>query len=175
MRRFSLSVSILSGIVLVVLSVLVAPAAAGTKERDKEHEHIAQVSPEWNLRFKGLVKWQRVTPLGTLIVATEGALHGVNPSTGKIVWRHSKLGMLPEDVYSEIDGTPLIVLEGERVGTGGLILDSIDGRVVFSAGRAGFVRVVGRHLLRRSRGLLIEGVRGKDEARTLVFVGVSTG
>ena len=175
MRRFSLSVSILAGIVLFVLSVLVAPAVAGKKEREKEHQHIPQVSPEWNLRFKGLVKWQRVTPLGTLIVATEGALHGINPSTGRIVWRHSKLGMLSEDVYSEIDGTSLIVLEGERVGAGGLILDSIDGRVVFNAGRAGFTRVVGRHLLSRSRGLLIEGVRGKDEARTLVFVDVSTG
>ncbi|MCZ6695231.1 MAG: PQQ-binding-like beta-propeller repeat protein, partial [Acidobacteria bacterium] len=173
MRRVSLAVSILSGIVVFVLSGLLAPAVAGKKK--EEHLHIPQVSPEWNLRFKGIVKWQRVTPLGTLIIATEGALHGVNPSTGRVVWRHSKLGLLPEDAYSEIDGTSMIVLEGERVGAGGLILDSIDGRVIFSARRAGFASVVGRHLLPRIHGLLIEGVREKGGARALVFVDVATG
>jgi outer membrane protein assembly factor BamB len=152
--------------ILTILSVVPTPPVEARKE--KEHRHVPQASPTWNVRFKEMVQWQRVTSLGTLVIGTESAVHGVNPGNGKIVWSHTRFGGLNESRFEEIDGTPYVVLAGGRAGSGGVILDSVDGRIVFDSQRAGIARVLGRHFLPRSRTLMVLAVREGSTARSML-------
>ncbi len=173
MRRWRPNPPIPTGVLFFVLCAIALPASAGKKK--DEHEHIPQASPAWNLRFKSFVQWQKTTSLGNLVVCTDTALNGVDPARGRVVWTHARFGRHPEDGYDEIDGTPLIVLSGGRAGSSAVVLDSIDGRVVFDSAKAGLTSVIEHHVLPLAHGLLVAGHRGEAGARSLMFVDIEKG
>jgi outer membrane protein assembly factor BamB len=171
MPRVPRSLAIWLGLLTVVS--LVPTSVVALKEKD--HEHVPQVSPTWNVRFKDMVLWQRVTSLGALVIGTESGVHGVNPGNGQIVWSHTRFGELDKDRFEEIDGTPYVVLAGGQTGAGGIILDSVDGRVVLDSRRVGVTRVLGKHVLPRSRTLMVLAVRDGSTARSMLQFDLATG
>ena len=48
----------------------------------QDYSAIPTVAPAWTARFEQSVQWQRVTPMGHLVVATASSLYGVDPATG---------------------------------------------------------------------------------------------
>ena len=66
---------------------------------------IATVTPAWTARFEQPVQWERVTPMGQLVVATDCCLHGVDPSTGSVLWKRAGLTGLSDHSFETIPGT----------------------------------------------------------------------
>jgi outer membrane protein assembly factor BamB len=133
------------------------------------------VNPAWTVTPGGSVEWQRVAPLGQLLVKTTTGLSAIDPERGRILWTHSDLGGLAEDHYEEMFGSPLVALSDGLQKPRTVILDSVDGRVVFDSRAAGVEQVLSRHLLPRSRALLLFGFRVGKPATTMFLVDVDSG
>jgi outer membrane protein assembly factor BamB len=74
-------------------------------------------APLWTLTTEREIVFQRLTPLGSLLVSTEGGLMAVDPATGKALWTRADVQKLKECNYDEIANTSYGLLElGEGVG-----------------------------------------------------------
>ena len=71
---------------------------------------LAQKVTDWTKSFPSKVKWYKITDAGVLVVGTNDALYGVNPSDGKEVWKIDQIENIKEENYDPIEGTPYIVL-----------------------------------------------------------------
>jgi outer membrane protein assembly factor BamB len=132
------------------------------------------VIPTWTLELGGAVLWQRVTPLGDLVVATTTGLYGIDPSAGSVRWRHAELDDLSADGYREIHGTPFVVVSDEAEART-FILDAMDGRLLFDSRKAGIAQVLDSHLLPRSGGLLVFGLKSDTLSSTMTLLDIATG
>lgn len=122
--------------------------------------------PLWMLELPDSVLWQKVTPLGTLILATEKGLVGVNPQSGKILWKqdNEKLRNLSQDKIGFIPNTPFISVAEEGDEKNGLIINPADGIIVCDPAVAGIDYVDFQSVLFQSGNLLIvEGVRPNEK------------
>jgi hypothetical protein len=158
----------------VVLGILVLcspPALAGKTGL----ENLPQIPPAWNLRFQSPVEWQRIGPLGHLLIKTATALNGVDRVKGKVIWSHGDLGNLAEDHFEEIPGTPLVTLSDGLARPRILILNSVNGRLVFDSKKSGVAQVLSKHILPRNRSLLLLGFRQGKPATTMFMIDVVTG
>ncbi len=145
-------------------------ASARTTEVD-----VANVNPDWSLRFESPIEWQRVTPMGHLLVSTATGLHGINPENGQVVWTRTDLGQLVEEFYEVIPRTPFVVISDETMPRRVVVLDSIEGRVIFDSKQAGIREVVGKNILHRRGALLILGVSAVGEAPVMALFDISAG
>ena len=135
----------------------------------------ATLSPAWSLRFDGEVDWQRVAPLGQLLVKTTNALTAIDPERGRVLWTHAGLGGLAQDHYEEIAGTSLVAISDGTAPPRTVVLDTVDGRVVFDSAAAGVDQVLSRHLLPQSRALVLFGFRQGNPATTMFLVDAEGG
>ena len=158
--------------VLIGLLLTLAPAAEAAKQ---DYSAIPTVAPSWTARFEQPVEWQRVTPMGHLVVATAGSLHGVDPATGSLAWTQGNLAGMVEDSFEMIPATPLFVVSTEGVNNHTLVLDSTDGHVVFDSRTAGIANILARTVLFESGGLLILGQETGDPTIKLFFAEMATG
>ena len=133
------------------------------------------LSPAWSLHLDGEVEWQRVAPLGQLLVKTSNALSAVDPARGRVLWTHADLGGLAQDHYEEIAGTPLVAISDGAARPRTVVLDTVDGRVVFDSAAAGVAQVLSRHLLPQSRALVLFGFRQGNPATTMFLVDAESG
>src|SRR3954465_15160446 len=74
----------------------------------------SRAAPAWTLKMKGDIRWQQITPSGTLLVSTDGALTGVDIDRGQVVWDKPELGGLPPDSVHMVPGS--ILMEAARPG-----------------------------------------------------------
>jgi outer membrane protein assembly factor BamB len=94
--------------VLAAIAALAIAAGAGAPAR-------AEVL--WTLTTGKEIVFQRLTPLGSLLVSTDEGLMGVDAATGKAVWTRGDVVKLKECNYDEISGTSFGLLDlGEGVG-----------------------------------------------------------
>jgi hypothetical protein len=133
------------------------------------------LSPAWTLRLDGEVEWQRVAPLGQLLIKTSAGLSAVDPVRGRVLWTHTDLGGLAQDHYEEIAGTTLVAVSDGLARPRVVILDSVDGRIIFDSRAAGVTQVLSRHFLPKSRALLLFGFRHGDPATAMFLVDVDGG
>jgi outer membrane protein assembly factor BamB len=110
----------------------------------------------WTLQMKEDIRWQQVTPAGTLLISTDAALMGIDIERGSIAWERPELGGLPPDSVRMVDGS--ILMEAARPGLL-LILDPVSGAVVFDSRKLGLAEVVTRRVLPQSGTLLVHGRR----------------
>lgn len=68
-------------------------------------------TPQWTLTTGTDVEFQRLTPLGTLLVSTGGELGCADPATGQWQWRREDLKKFKECNYDEIANTPYGLLD----------------------------------------------------------------
>jgi outer membrane protein assembly factor BamB len=162
MRRLdSLRLAITAGVLIAGLTALSATAA--------------EIAPAWVVDFDAPVRWQRVTSQGELIVSTSDGLHGVNPATGSVVWSHADLARLPADGFREIAGAPLFMIDDKSDDRRIMILNALNGTVVFDSRAAGLVEVQGKYVMPRSGGLLIVGFKTGNLNTQLAMHDIATG
>jgi outer membrane protein assembly factor BamB len=76
----------------------------------------AAATPQWTLTTDASIGFQRLTPLGTLLVGTDAMLGCVDPATGQWLWKREDLKKFKECNYDEIANTPYGLLD---LGAGG--------------------------------------------------------
>ena len=156
MRRF-LSIPRTKALAAMLAAFMALPAAA------------VEVRPAWALDFQAPVQWQRVTSLGDLIVSTPGGLYGVDPSKGAVLWSHADLANLQGAGFEEIPGAPLFMIDDGQSDPRVMILNALDGTVVFDSRQAGLVEIQGRYVMPRTGGLLVVGFESGN-LNTQVFM-----
>jgi len=87
----------------------------------------ARAEQLWTLTTPKSIVFQRLTPLGSLLVSTEDGLMGVDAATGKTLWTRSDVQKLKECNYDEIANTSYGLIEfGEGVGGAQRRIEVID-------------------------------------------------
>jgi len=118
--------------------------------------------PAWSAKFTSAINWQRIHSLGTIIVSTNNALYGVNPSDGTISWENKSFAALNPSMMEEIPGTEFLAISYKTDQASSIPLQAIikvlDGKVLFDSKKEG-IGVLSRHVLPRSSRLLIMGAK----------------
>lgn len=114
------------------------------------------VAPVWTVRLQSGVRWQQVTPSGTLLISTDAVLAGVDIERGQIAWQKPEFGGLPQDSVRMVEGS--ILMEASRPGLV-LVFDPVTGGVVFDSRALNLTQVVTRRVLPQTGTLLVHGRR----------------
>src|SRR5436190_381016 len=162
-------------IVTLALASAALPAANVAAAAPNPAQEAPLLRPAWSARLDGAVEWQRVAPLGQLLVKTGGGLTALDPANGRVLWTLPGLGQMAQDHYEEIAGTSLVVLSDGLQKPRVVILDSVDGRVLFDSRGAGVSQVLSRHYLPKSKALLLFGFTEGDPATSMFLVDVERG
>jgi len=110
----------------------------------------------WTLKVKQDIRWQQITPAGTLLISTDAALSAIDIESGQVVWEKAELGGLPPDSVRMVDGS--LLMEAARSGLL-LIFDPVTGALVFDSRRLDLAEVVTRRVLPQTGTVLIHGRR----------------
>src|SRR5262245_11943489 len=105
------------------------------------------VAPAWTLRLEQPVRWQRVHPMGALLLATDACVHGVDTDKGAIAWSRCALDGPLEDSYEVLHGTTLFLVSSGKLRDRTLVLDALDGHAVFDSRAAGIANILHRTVL----------------------------
>jgi hypothetical protein len=145
-----------------LLLIAALPAAGHSQTVAPASARVAAVSPSpratpvWTLQMKEDIRWQQVTPAGTLLISTDAGLAGIDIERGQVAWQKAELGGLPQDSVRMVEGSLLI--EAARPGLL-LVFDPVTGAVVFDSRRLGLAEVVTRRVLPQTGTLLVHGRR----------------
>ena len=112
--------------------------------------------PAWTIKLNQDIRWQQVTPAGTLLLASDGALSAVDTERGQVIWQKPDLGGLPQDSVRMVEGS--LLMEAARPGLL-LVFDPVTGSAVFDSRQLGLAEVVTRRVLPQSGTLLVHGRR----------------
>ena len=115
-----------------------------------------RTTPAWTLKLRQDIRWQQVTPAGTLLLSTDAGLSGVDIERGQVLWEKPELGGLPEDSVRMVEGS--LLMEAARPGLL-QIFDPVTGSVLFDSRQFGLAEVVTRRVLPQSGTFLIHGRR----------------
>ena len=149
---------------------LCALFAASTLMLGSTPSQAAEVPPAWDRDFAEPIAWQHVTALGQLLVSTAGALHSIDPQSGEPLWSRRDLGGLPADGIRELGGSPLVVIAGGREDTRTVILNALNGSLVFDSRAERLAEIAATHVLPRSGSLLVAGFEaGKPEPALFLY------
>ena len=116
----------------------------------------ARTTAAWTVKIKGDIRWQQVTPSGTLLVSSDAALMGIDIERGQVTWEKPELGGLPADSVRMVEGS--LLMEAARPGLL-LVFDPVTGAAVFDSRRLGLAEVVTRRVLPQTGSILIHGRR----------------
>jgi outer membrane protein assembly factor BamB len=129
----------------------VAPASARAAA-----PHLDRATAAWTYKAKGEIRWQQMTPAGTLLLSTDAALTGIDTDRGQTLWEKPELGGLPADSVRIMDGS--LLMEAARPGLL-LMFDPVTGALVFDSRSLGLAEIVTRRVLPQSGTLLVHGRR----------------
>ena len=130
--------------------------------------------PLWTTDLKTSVSWQKVTPLGQLIVSTPKGLTGINTQTGAELWTIASLKNSPENSYVPIDNSPFVSLSSAG-GKDLNIIDPQEGKLLFSSTAAGLDEVSDQFFLYRNNKILVIGTSDGGKATEVVMADMNTG
>jgi outer membrane protein assembly factor BamB len=128
----------------------------------------------WDVAMKSPVQWQKVTPLGYLVVSTANGLAGINTETGAELWSLPALKNCPESSCEPVSKSPFITATAADKSTL-YILDPFDGKVVFNSADAGLQKVTDRYFLYRNNSILVIGTAQGGKSTELVMVSMDNG
>ncbi|HYF39276.1 MAG TPA: PQQ-binding-like beta-propeller repeat protein, partial [Gemmatimonadales bacterium] len=115
-----------------------------------------RATPAWTLKLRQDIRWQQVTPAGTLLISTDASLSGIDIDRGQILWERPELGGLPADSVRMVEGS--LLMEAARPGLL-LIFDPVTGAALFDSRKLGLAEVVTRRVLPQTGTILIHGRR----------------
>jgi hypothetical protein len=115
-----------------------------------------RATPLWTLKLNQDIRWQQVTPAGTLLISTDAALSGIDMDRGQVIWEKAELGGLPADSVRMMEGS--LLMEAARPGLL-QIFDPVTGAVLFDSRQLGLAEIVTRRVLPQSGTILVHGRR----------------
>ena len=135
----------------------------------------AQKGTDWTKNFPTKINWYKVTDAGILVVGTNDALYGVNPTDGKEVWKIDNIENIQEENYDPIEGTPYIVLAKRGLfKSSNNIVDVVTGKIVANTRELGLNAVTKRIHLMKNNAVLFYGI-GTTGKPTLMMVSLANG
>ena len=137
-------------------------------------DHVAANAKTWTAEFDRSIEWFKLAPTGKLVVAANDALYGVDPLSGKTVWKRTELKGLTKDNYHVIPNSPYVaIVSGGMLSMHHLILDVTDGRIVSDTKELGVKYVNKRYVAPSLNGILFSGM--DDKGWALMMVDATTG
>ncbi|MEO6820312.1 MAG: PQQ-binding-like beta-propeller repeat protein [Ginsengibacter sp.] len=134
---------------------------------------IAQNGDDWKKDFTSKINWYRISDVGTLVVATKDGLFGIDPASGKELWKNDDIENIQESNYSPIEGTPYATLaKAGLIKSVNNIVDLATGKVVANSKELGLNSVSKRIYLKKSNQVLFYG--GGNKGLTLMLVDLGT-
>jgi outer membrane protein assembly factor BamB len=155
MPRVARSLMLLASTIMPA-SLVEAQTAAPAVSRGATASASGRASVTWTLKTKQDIRWQQVTAAGTLLIATDGALIGVDIDRGQAVWEKPELAGVSADSVRAVDGS--ILMEAARPGLL-QIFDPVTGTAVFDSRQLNLAEIVTRRVLPQSGTILIHGRR----------------
>lgn len=140
--------------IFLLFALMASPCVSANAQRTAQAPSGAIAA--WTLNLKGEIRWQQVTPVGALLVATDAALAAVDIETGQLTWQKPDLGGLPQDSVRPVEGS--LLMKAERPGLL-LIFDPVTGGVVFDSRWLNLAEIVTCRALPQTGTLLIHGKR----------------
>jgi outer membrane protein assembly factor BamB len=139
----------------------------------------ARAEELWKLDTGGDIVFQRLTPLGSLLVSTEMNLRAVDPETGKTLWMRDDVKKLKECNYDEITDTPYGLLDlGDGVGGTQRRVEVIDletGQKKWDSSNLPMNSSQGLFQVPQKNMLLMMGMPKKGNKSVLVGVDIASG
>ena len=96
----------------------------------------ATAREKWSQKLPGAARWHQLTPLGILLVGTDGALLAYDTEDGKVLWKRDDITKSNRNSARPIDGTPFLVannfagIAGSKVTL--QLLDYVEGKTLWS-------------------------------------------
>jgi len=128
--------------------------------------------PVWSVKLQTNVSWQKVTPLGQVIVSTGKGLVGLDPLTGKEQWNITELKNCPESSYLPVSNSPFIEVTSDNAV---YFVDPVNGKIVFNSKAAGIEKVTDRYFLYQSGKVLVIGSSPGGKNSVMVMSDMSNG
>lgn len=134
-------------------------------------------APTFEVDMGTAVQWQRNTQLGAFLIGTPNGIKGIDPENGKVLWTTAKkYGNVAEDRIEMIENSPFIaVTVGTAENEDMAIIETFEGKVVFSSKDAGLQKVVSRYFLYASGKILVLGTGIGVKTPSIFMVDMSTG
>ncbi|RZM30206.1 MAG: hypothetical protein EOO88_01760 [Pedobacter sp.] len=149
-------------------------AAAGNETTATSSDDVQAAAKAWTAEFAGGIEWFKLTPTGKLVVSANDGLYGINPVSGKTLWKHPELKGLDKENYNIIPSSPYVaIVSGGMLSMHHLILDVTDGRVVSDTKELGVKYVNKRFVVPSLNGILFSGMDNKGWA--LIMTDAGTG
>lgn len=133
------------------------------------------VEPAWSVDFEAPIVWQQVTTLGDLIVGTRDGLYSIDAESGHARWSRPDLGDMLNGSFEEIIGSPLMVLDDGQADSRTVILNMLNGTLVFDSRAENLTQIASRFILPRNGSLLIAGFEVGKPTPTLFLYGIEDG
>jgi outer membrane protein assembly factor BamB len=127
-------------------------------------------TPMWTFKG-GDLQFQRVSPLGTLLVSHAGGLTALDPATGKALWERADLKSFKECNYDEIENTPYALLDGKQFE----VIDLQTGQKKWDSSKLPFKSSSGQMQIAHKRLLLVFGMARAGAKPTVVALDTETG
>jgi outer membrane protein assembly factor BamB len=144
----------------------------------------AGTEPKWKATFGKELNWMKVTDVGTLVVATDDGLYGINSEDGSIVWKNEALKKLVVEAYEPLPETPFIIITPEAkpakqsafAGIMGsfnkgsvVIINAQDGKVACDTKALGMDRLSAQYSLPDLNAIIFQGSSNKGKQLTLFY------
>ena len=120
------------------------------------------------------------THTGMLLVRTVKGLYGISPESQSVLWERETLGKVDFSSYKEIPYSPLVIFEDKPIinskllsntvnakGTSRIILNAVNGKVLFNSEAVGFKSVNRTLFIPDHNALLVDGILEKEMAVAL--------
>jgi len=139
---------------------------AASSARAQAAPQPVSATPAWTLKLDAGIRWQQVTPAGTLLVATDRSLVGIDTESGQVSWEKSELAALSPDSVQPLEGSLLMQASGPGLF---LIFDPVTGTVLFDSRSLELTKVVTKRVLPESGTLLVHGQRASGPPVVALF------
>ncbi|MCO5947473.1 outer membrane protein assembly factor BamB family protein [Mucilaginibacter flavidus] len=130
--------------------------------------------PVWKAKFTSTVNWQKVTPLGLLVVSANDGFYGIDNATGQVKWKIDFLTDLKEENYDPIENSPYVAIVKRGMFPEHVIIDVATGRVICKTKDMEFQRVQKRFEIPRLGGILFYGFNKSNKGQ-MILVNAETG
>lgn len=75
---------------------------------------VAMADPIWSYKADADIQFQKLTPLGSLMVSTGSGLMALDAATGNVLWTNAELKNLKECNYDELANSQYGSIEARR-------------------------------------------------------------
>jgi hypothetical protein len=131
----------------------------------------SQIEMKWNKKLPSAIKWQEISSLGNLVVATNQSLMGINTDSGAINWSSTEHANLDKSKFKELANSPFFTIKNNGVI---YVIDQFSGDEVFNSAKAGISTIKDYYLLYKSDMILVAG-NDLEENPVMISVQMSSG